>query len=160
MKTEALRQIRRDRNVKTDVETKTWRHKVPPSLSDFYCGLSTIRFLITVFICNFMSAQFCGEIQHGITTLRVLIPYGKNSQKYTEKNRQNNPQVTLRVTLKTHSQLGVNSDRSEYSIEYLLSIQCNPPIERLFPISVNLSITLNLIVNSSIENEDLRSTIK
>ena len=62
------------------------------------------------------------------------VPYGKKSQKYTEKNRQNNPQVTLRVTLKTHSQLGVNSDRSEYSIQYQLSIPCNPPIERLFPI--------------------------
>ena len=66
--------------------------------------------------------------------LETIIPYGKNSEKYTEKNRQNNPQVTLRVTLKTYSQLGVNSDRSEYSIQYLLSIQCNPPIERLFPI--------------------------
>ena len=60
--------------------------------------------------------------------------YGKNSQKYAEKKRQNNPQVTLRVTFKTHFQFGVNSDRSEYSIQYLLSIQCNPPIERLFPI--------------------------
>ena len=33
-----------------------------------------------------------------------------------------NIQVTLRVTLKTDSQMGVNSNTSEYSIQYLYSI--------------------------------------
>ena len=65
----------------------------------------------------------------------------------TLRKRQNNPQVTLRVTLKTHSQLGVNSDRSKYSIQSLLSIECNPPIERLFPIEV-----CNVVFSSSLYN--------
>ena len=52
IETNMWRQRRGDR----DIGAKTWRQ--------IRRGLSTVRFHITVFICNFMSAQFCGEIRN------------------------------------------------------------------------------------------------
>ena len=75
-----------------------------------------------------------------------MIPYGKNSPKYTERNRQNNPQVTLRVTLKTHSQFGVNSDKSEYS---LIKLSITLKYRETLKITLDFSvIILNLSVYS------------
>ena len=66
--------MKKDVSRHEDVERQTWKHIDTPSFLAFYCGLSSVRFRITVFISNFMSVRFCGEIKHKLTTLRVLIP--------------------------------------------------------------------------------------